>query len=342
MADSKVTQVTGFGEEVKPYAQRMLASAEQAAQRPYEQYAGGDVGARVAQFTPLQQQAFGAAGEMQPSAITGQAATGLQGIAERAGNLQYNPYQTGQFGAQAGQYMSPYMQNVVDIQQREAQRQADIAATQQQAQATQAGAFGGSRDAIMRAEAARNLALQKGDIQAQGLQQAYQQAQRQFNTEQALGEQSRQFGSNLGLQGLQTAGQAQVGAGNLGQQQFEQGMGITGLQSQLGGVQQQQGQNVLNTQYQQWLDQQNYPLQQVGYMSNIINRLPQTRTLEQTGTASEPSFLNQVAGLGTAALGIPGVQKAIGSLFASGGQVKNYAKGGLVSGLPALVINRIK
>jgi hypothetical protein len=61
------------------------------------------------------------------------------------------------------------MQNVVDVQQREAQRQADIAGTQRNAQAVQAGAFGGSRQAIMDAEAARNLSLQKGDIQATGL-----------------------------------------------------------------------------------------------------------------------------------------------------------------------------
>ena len=85
MADSTVNQTIGFGSEVKPYAERMLATAEQASLRPYESYAGGDVGARVAQFNPLQQQAFGSAASMAPSAITGQAATGLQGIAERAG-----------------------------------------------------------------------------------------------------------------------------------------------------------------------------------------------------------------------------------------------------------------
>lgn len=84
----------------------------------------------------------------------------------------------------AGSYMSPYMQNVVDIQKREAQRQSGIQGTQQQAQAAQAGAFGGSRDAIMRAERERNLGTQMNDIQAQGLQAAYQAAQNQYNTEQ--------------------------------------------------------------------------------------------------------------------------------------------------------------
>lgn len=84
----------------------------------------------------------------------------------------------------AGTYMSPYMQNVVDIQKREAQRQSGIQGTQQQAQAAQAGAFGGGRDAIMRAERERNLGTQMNDIQAQGLQSAFTAAQNQYNTEQ--------------------------------------------------------------------------------------------------------------------------------------------------------------
>lgn len=67
----------------------------------------------------------------------------------------------------ADAYMSPYMQSVVGIQQREAQRAADIASTGRKGEQTRAGAFGGSRAAIMDAEAARNLATQQGDIQAQ-------------------------------------------------------------------------------------------------------------------------------------------------------------------------------
>lgn len=82
-------------------------------------------------------------------------------------------------------YMSPYMQNVVEIQKREAQRQADIAATQRGAAAVRAGAFGGSRQAIENAEAQRNLATQMGDIQAKGSQAAFEQAAQQFQTDEA-------------------------------------------------------------------------------------------------------------------------------------------------------------
>jgi hypothetical protein len=122
----------------------------------------------------------------------------------------------------ADQYMSPYMQQVVENQQREAQRQADIASTSRHAGATQAGAFGGSRQAIMDAEAARNLATQKGDIQATGLQNAYSQAQQQFNTQQQ---------ANLTAQQANQGAGVTVGGQNLSANLATQQLGAqTGLQ----------------------------------------------------------------------------------------------------------------
>ena len=124
----------------------------------------------------------------------------------------------------ASAYMSPYMQNVVGIEQREAQRQADIAGTKRGAQFAQAGAFGGSRQAIENAEAARNLATQQGDIQARGLQSSYQQAQQQFNTEQQA-----QLQAALANQQVQQ----QTGVQNLSALLQTQGLGAqTGLQAQ--------------------------------------------------------------------------------------------------------------
>ena len=99
----------------------------------------------------------------------------------------------------AESYMSPYQQNVVNAQQREAQRTADVATTGRQAEQTRAGAFGGSRSAIMDAEAARNLALQKGDIQASGLQSAYASGQAQFNAQQNASLAAQQANQNAGV-----------------------------------------------------------------------------------------------------------------------------------------------
>jgi len=225
------------------------------------------------------------------------------------------------------------MQSVVDIQQREAQRNADIAATQQQAQATKAGAFGGSRDAIMRAEAARNLAIQKGDIQATGLQNAYQQAMNQFNQEQQarqqaaqLGEQSRQYGAGLGLQGLQTAMTGANTLGTLGQTQFGQQKDINALQNQYGTQQQNQMNTILGNQYQDFLNRQNQPYKQLGFMSDIIRGAPLSQTGSTVYTAP-PSTAQTVASLG---LGAAGISK----LFAKGGKVKS-------GGIGALALNKL-
>jgi len=119
--------------------------------------------------------------------------------------------------------MNPYTQNVLDVQNRELERQAGIASTQRGAQAARSGAFGGSRQAIENAEANRNLAGMKTANTAQALNQAYQQAQAQ-----------QQFGANLNLQGLQGAQQG-LGTALQGGQLGLSGIG-TALQGQQGAL----------------------------------------------------------------------------------------------------------
>jgi hypothetical protein len=116
-----------------------------------------------------------------------------------------------------GQYMSPYMQNVVAQQQKEAVRQADIQRQSNQGQATRSGAFGGSRAAVVEAEAQRGLQDRLAMIQATGSQSAFEKAQ-----------QAQQFGAGLGIQGLQ-AGYSGLQTGMQGTGQGMQGAGL-GLQ----------------------------------------------------------------------------------------------------------------
>jgi hypothetical protein len=350
------TQV-GFAPEIAPYATTLLGQAQAFADPNLNApvYTGGMQGfenaaARYAQFTPLQKQAFEGAQQMQPGYQL-QGASGLAGLAGlRALNTGYRPmnYQAGSITntvpAPSGvtgavpqapqsvlnQYMSPYVQNVIQRQQQDAQRQADITMQAQNAQAARAGAFGGSGNMLMRSLAAGNLARQKGDIMASGMQNAYTQALAQFNAEQQarqqaaqLNEQSRQYGAGLGLQGLQTALTGAGQLGTLGQTQFQQGMDINKLQSQYGSQQQQQMQNILGTQYQNWLDQQNQPYKQLGFMSDIIRGAPLSQ-LGSTIYSAQPSAVSQLAGLGATAYGA--------SMRAEGGEIKEkrYAKGGSV------------
>jgi len=133
-------------------------------------------------------------------------------------------------------YMSPFMQNVVAQQNEEAQRNADIERQSRNAAAVKAGAFGGSARTILDAEAARNLEKLKNQNVAQGLQNAYSQAQ-----------QNIQFGSNLGLQGMTNAqsglntalqggqlGLAGIGTALQGQQGALSGVGQAGSMYGLG------------------------------------------------------------------------------------------------------------
>jgi len=344
LTSSTPTQITqtnyGFAPEVAPYAQSLLGQAQALTDteyNPYMQYQGE----RTAQFSLLQQMSFENATLMQgsPQLQDATAMAGSAGLGALNTGYTYNPFQAQSFTSpqMAESYMSPYMQNVVSRQQNDANRQAAIAQQAQGAQAARSGAFGGSGDYLMRAQAAANLARQKGDIQAQGLQQAYQQAMGQFNTEQAatqnaaqLNAQQGQFGAGLGLQGLQTALTASNALGNLGNTQYQQNMGINALQNQYGLQQQAQMQKDIDTKYQDFLNYQNYPYKQLGFMSDIIRGVP----LTQTGSAlyqAPPSNAQNIMSLG---LGAAGIAKVAG--MASGGVA--MSNGG---GLGALALNNL-
>ena len=263
-------------------------------------------------------------------------------------------------------YMSPYMQNVVQTQQREAQRASDILGAQQRGQATQAGAFGGGRQAIMEAERQRNLATQMGGIQAAGLQNAYQQAQQAQQFGSTLGLQGRQAaiqGAGLGIQGAQTGiqgqqagiqgaqagmqgaqvglqgvgaqqagyGQAIQGAGqlgNLGTQQLAAQQGVLGTQAQYGAQQQAYNQNILNQAIQNYAMQQQYPQQQLAFMNAQLRGLPMQASTTQSYQAP-PSYLSQAAGLGMAGYGLSKLMGKKGGLPKDFEKKKDDAPGGL-------------
>jgi trimeric autotransporter adhesin len=171
----------------------------------------------------------------------------------------------------AQQYMSPYQQAVTDIGVREAQRQDDIARQGRNAAAVKSGAFGGSRQAIMESEAARNLSQLKADIQNKGSQEAYMAGQQQFNAEQQARLAAQQANQQAGLT---------VGQQNLASLQNTQQLGTqTGLQTSLANLSSQQQANVQNAanalqaqgMNQSAAMQAALANQQVGYNTNMQN-----------------------------------------------------------------------
>jgi len=201
--------------------------------------------------------------------------------------------------SQVGTYMDPYQQQVTQEALAELDRQAQMQSQRTAAEAVAAGAFGGSRFGVREAEEARNLAQVKSQRIFEDLSRNYLQAQAaQRATAQQLGQ--------LGTQTLGVA-QAQSGLGSLGQQL--QGVDINRLLS-VGGVQQQQQQNILEAQRQTELARQQEPFRRAGFASDILRGVP-TSQIQYTSQPS-PSLLQQVAGLGIAGL------STLGALGGSG------------------------
>lgn len=292
-----VTQTT-IPEYAQPYATEMFGKAQALTdinQNPFQVYGGQ----RTAGFNPLQQQAFQNIQQMRVSPATGAgmdlaATAGLGGLG--AGG-QYQQMATDPNAMRA--YMSPYMQNVVDFQKTQAIQDYARQLPGQQAAATRAGAFGGSRQAIVESEAQRNLQNQLAGIQAQGTQSAFERAQ-----------QAQQFGANLGLQGLGLTGQMAGQLGQLGQQNYQQLMGINQAQQQAGAQIQALEQQALGQRYQDFLNQQRYPYQQLAFMSDILRGVPATSSA-QTMYQAPGSTMGQLAGLG---MGVGSLMSGIGRM----------------------------
>lgn len=312
-----------------PYVENMLGKTEALTSQPYQTYGGQ----RTAEFTDMQNQAFNQAGNLGVMGQTQDASqlAGMAGIG--ALGMQYNPMmaRTQNFGmGAANQYMNPYIMQSLQPALNEQARQSQMQGQQQAAEAVGRGAFGGSRDAIMRAERERNLGIQQGNTIGTGLNTAYNAAMQQFSTDQArqlqaqqLNQGQQQFGANLGLQGLQTGLTAANTLGTLGQNQYAQQTGNINLQNQLGTQQQQQQQNILNQQYQDFLAQKQDPYNKLSFQQSMLSGLPLTSSTQNV--YSNPSMLSQVAGLGTAAAGAYGLSKG----FKKGGKIKEQRPAGL-------------
>jgi len=269
---------------IAPYAGRMLERFEGLSQEDYTPYSGP----RVADFNQDQQAAFERYRQMNPNTPQQTQGAGIVGQAAQQ-MLDSSGQRFDQ--SQADFYMSPYMQSVVEMQKREAMRDYDKQLPGMAAQAVKAGAFGGDRQAILQAEAQRNMNQQLQDIQAQGLQSAFTNAQGQFNADQ-----NRQ---GTMLTGAAGAGNTLAGIGQQGfQNQLAVNQGIMGI----GNQQQALDQKGLDVGYQNFQDQQQHPYKQAQFMQAGYNGLPMT--MSNTATTSAPSMTNQLIGNMTAGYGL--------------------------------------
>jgi hypothetical protein len=316
----------------QPYVESMLGQTQALTdinQNPYQTY-GGE---RIAAFTPMQARSFQnvanqkVAGQIGTGSdlatVSGLGSIGTANQLGQAGN-QYQRNATSMYGpGSVGDYMNPYLAQSLSPQLNLLAQQYGMKGAQEAGAATSAGAFGGSRNALMQGLNQQNQLLSQQKAIGEGYNTAFQNAQ-----------QAQQFGANLGLQGLQgqMAGYGQAAqAGNtlnsLGQQQYAQETGINQAQQQAGAVQQAQAQQGLDMSYNDFLNQKNYPYTQLAFMSDMTRGIPLSQSAQSVYKA--PANLgSQLGGLGMTALGIYGQSQA-GKGVKEGGVIKGMKAGGL-------------
>ena len=295
-----------------PYITNYLGQAQALAQSPYQAYQGP----LTAGQSGLQTQAFQGLGSLTVPSSIGDAATTAGNLATKAGNLSYTPTTTSFDATQAQNYMNPYLQASLNPQLDEARRQSQITQQQNAAKMTQAGAFGGGRQAILDAETQRSLGANLANITGQGYNTAFNNAQQQFNADQARKMQEAQYGAGFGLQGLQAGMQGAQTQGSLGQMQNQ--ATLANLGQQLAGGAQERGITAegIGADLAEFEKQRQYPYQQVQFQRDMISGLPTGSVQNTPGQMSGIGSLLSTLGGGTAAASALGY-KNVGELLTS-------------------------
>ena len=218
-AQTTQTQQTTFPKELQPFISDIFGKAQAIQEKREEEGYVPFQGPRLADFTEDQQVAF-------------------QGVRDTVG--QGEPFFTrateltesataAPTSESVGQFMNPYIQNVLDIERREARRDADTVAQQIAGRAARAGGFGGSREAILSAEHERDTARNLADIQSRGLASAFEDAQTRLTQQRArelgAGQQFANLGTTVPTQRLREIA-ALEGVGQTQQQRGQQAIDI--------------------------------------------------------------------------------------------------------------------
>ena len=239
---------------------------------------------RVASLSPMQTQIGNELKNMQtPDQFRAGTAAAQAGIGTLQGLTD---------AGQTQQYMSPYIQNVLDVNKQEALRDSQKQLVGANLASARQGTYGGARNALMQSEADRNLQTQMAKIQSSGMQNAFEDA-RKTQLAQAAGYGT--LGSTLGQLGT-----------------AEQASDIDRIKTQgaYGDLQRSIQQQQLDTQYQDLMTKLNFPITQLETMNNLVRGAPLTQTgMSQRNTTPPPSFASQLAGMGLTGLSMYNMMK---------------------------------
>ncbi len=325
---------TNLPEYAKPYYEELL---KQTGKQVYTTDPSGAVtgvksytpytGERVAGFTPgqeaIQRETMGLGlpgqfGQSKTGLTTGQAMGFGAGAAGLTGAFGYSPMAVsgGTFDAPAASYyMSPYQSNVTDIAVREAERKAAMDKSAGALGSIGRGTFGGARQALLQAEQGRNAMQTIGDIRAKGQQEAFVNAQAQFERDQArrmqaaqLGQQAQQFqaglGKDIGLAGMMAGIDTSGKLGALGTAEQTANLERLKAQAATEGEKQALQQQINDMKYQQFQEQKDFQRNQLEYLSNILRGNAGALGSTQVQYTPQPSTASQIASLGLSGLAL--------------------------------------
>jgi len=275
------TSSSTLSEWAGPYVTDMLGKAQAISEMPYQVYGGpqtaGESGLQSKVFQGLGNlnfpgqlgQTFSSTGAYQPPGMAPNTfanqpiGTGAGAPMGMGGNAPTTGQTTGSTGI-ASQYMNPYLQSVLQPQLEEMRRQSEINLQPSMAKLTQAGGYGGGRQAIMESEANRNLLQEQNKTIGQGYSNAYDKGLQQFNTEQ------------------------------------QQAKTLADMMSEAGGQQRGIEQQGISADYNEFLAQRDDPMKKTQYLQSMLQGLPistVTNTApQQTGLGS---LVSSVGGLGS-------------------------------------------
>ena len=280
----------------EPYAIDMMKRAESESKREYTPYEGQRLADENTDTARSR--------EMARAAAEG----GIGGLATAQGGtsagmnraLSGMGYQSQDFdSAQAQKYMSPYLQNVLDVQKNQAVLDFNRGQADRNFAANQAGAFGGSRQGVQQALAGEGLQRQLGEIQATGQQKAFESAQQQFGADRD----ARAQAEKMGLSAAESLSGQSAQLAALGEKARAGDIESAQLLEKISKDRMAREQAGLDLGYEDFVRQRDMPREDLTFLSSILRGVPVQPSTETTKLQNRDPF-QDLLGTGIAGLGL--------------------------------------
>ena len=293
--EQNITQ-TSLPKYFEPYAIDMMKRAESESKRDYTPYTGQRLANENTDITASRDLARKTAEAGMPGFDAANA--GLSSaMARTKQGMNFSPEMFD--SAQAKKYMSPYVQNVLDVQKSQALLDFDRAQGDRNFAAQQAGAFGGSRQGVQQALAGQGLQRDMQRIQAEGQQKAFESAQQQFGADRD----AKFSAEKMGLGAADAMTEQSKMLAQLGEKARAGDIESAQLLEKIGKDRQAREQAGLDVSYEDFVRQRDMPREDLTFLSSILRGVPVQPSTE-TSKFQQYNPIKDLLGTGIAGLGL--------------------------------------